>query len=148
MLMFKSLLLVVVASFASSAYAGPQADALGTCLAENTTGKDRKDLARWLFAGMAAHPEIRRLSAVSDKDRQEASKTMAAQFTKLLSESCPTQAKTAMQTEGSAAMQTAFGTLGQLAMQELMSNREVNAAMSEFEQFVDQKKVQSAIGAR
>ncbi len=73
---------------------------------------------------------------------------MAAQFTKLLSESCPTQAKTAMQAEGSAAMQTAFGTLGQLAMQELMSNREVNAAMSEFEQFVDQKKVQSAIGAR
>lgn len=44
------------------ALAGPYTDALGSCLADNTTGKDRKELARWIFVAMSAHPEMRDLS--------------------------------------------------------------------------------------
>ena len=34
-------------------------EALSRCLADNTSGRDRKDLARWVFFAMAAHPEIK-----------------------------------------------------------------------------------------
>jgi hypothetical protein len=131
-----------------TAHAGPAADALGKCLAENTTGKERKDLARWMFVAMTAHPEMKILSAATESDKEQTSRVMAALFTKLLSESCPVQAKAAMQSEGSQAMQSAFGTLGQLAMQELMSNQDVTKAIGDFERFVDQKKVEAAMSTK
>jgi len=144
----KSLLIVLVTSASLSAVAGPHADALGKCLAENTTGKDRKDLARWMFVAMTAHPEMRPLSAATDVDREQSSQVMGALFTKLLSEACPQETKAAIQNEGSQAMQIAFGTLGQLAMQELMSDQEVKKAVGGFERHLDQKKVEAALSAR
>jgi hypothetical protein len=125
------------------AIAGSDTDALATCLADNTTGKDRKDMARWVFVGMSAHPEIRSLSNVTEKDRDELDKTMAALLTKLIVKNCPSQAKTAMQNEGNAAFQAAFGTIGKLAMQELMSNTEVNSSFSRFSKYLDKNKIDS-----
>jgi len=132
----------------ASALAGPHADALGRCLAENTNGKERKDLARWMLAAMTVHPEMRSLSAATDADRDQASRVMGALFTKLLSEGCPGQAKAAVQNEGAQAMQAAFGTLGQLAMQELMSDQDVAKSIGAFERYIDQKKVEAAMSAK
>jgi hypothetical protein len=42
-----------------SVQAQQPADALSTCFADRTSGKDRKDLARWIFLAMAAHPEMK-----------------------------------------------------------------------------------------
>jgi hypothetical protein len=133
---------------ALSATAGPQGDAFGRCLAENTTGKERKEMARWVFVAMTAHPEMRSLSAATEADREQTSRTVGVLFTKLLSEVCAVQAKAAMQAEGSQAMNGAFGTLGQLAMQEIMTNPEVTKAVSDFERFVDKSKVEAAMSGR
>lgn len=125
---------------AAPVMAGPAADALSACLADNTSGKDRKDMARWVYAGMSTHPEIATLSSVSDKDREALDVTMAAIFTRLITEKCPAQAKATVEKEGNAGFEAAFGMLGKLAMQELMSNQSVNASFRNFTKHLDQKK--------
>lgn len=128
-----------------TAHAGPQADALSACLSDNTNGKERKDLARWVFLGMSAHPEIRSLTTADAKTRLESQKWMAALVTRLLSDNCAAQTKAAVASEGSAGMQAAFRSLGELAMRELMSNGDVAAALSGYEQFLDRKKLEAAL---
>ena len=128
----------------SSALAGSATDALSTCLADNTTGKDRKDMARWIFVGMASHPEITTLSNVTQANRDELDKIMATMITRLMTESCLTQAQSAIKKDGGEAFQDAFGVVGKLAMQELMSNPKVSASFSIFTKYIDQKKLNSA----
>src|SRR5579863_8064334 len=70
------------------AQAQESVDALRTCVTDNTSGKDRKDLAKWVFFAMAAHPEIKpyaqaNVSAAAD----ESSQKMAALVTRLLTDS-------------------------------------------------------------
>ncbi len=144
----RALALAIMISPSLPALAGPNADALGRCLTDNTTGKERKELARWIFIAMATHPEIRQLSAAVPSDLEQASKTTGALFTRLLAESCPAEMRAAMQNEGAQAMQAAFGTLGQVAMQELMSDANVSAAISAFERFVDTKKLEAIASGR
>jgi len=115
---------------------------------DNTTGKERKDLARWIFVAMSAHPEMRGLSSVTEADVERSSKSTAAIFTKLLSETCAAEAREASAKEGSQSLQIAFGMLGELAMQEIASDRNVATVMSNFERYVDQAKVQAAIGVK
>jgi len=133
---------------ASPAMASPAGEALSLCLADNTTGRDRKDLARWIFLAMSAHPEIRNISNVSQAQRDDINRGMGKIITKLLTERCPAQARSAMEREGSGALQTAFGVVGQLAMQELMSNPEVTASVGEYVKYIDQGRMNSVFNSR
>jgi hypothetical protein len=130
------------------AAAGPNSIELGKCLTDNTNGKERKDLARWLFIAMGTHPEIKQLSAATGADLDAASKSTGALFTRLLTENCAAQMRSATETDGKDAIQAAFATLGQVAMQELMSDKDVNAAFSGFERYVDKKKVEAVLGTK
>lgn len=143
----KPLLPVLLLSLAAAlpAHAGPKADALGVCLADSTTGKDRKDLARWIFIAMTSHPDIKPLSNVAADTRDAADGSAASLFTSLLTERCRQQAAEAVQAEGAAGMTTAFQTLGALAMRELMTNANVAAAMGGFERRVDRAKIEAAL---
>lgn len=127
-----------------SALAVTATDALSTCLADNTTGRDRKEMARWVFVGMASHPEIKMLSNVTQAKRDELDKSMATLVTRLMTENCRVQARSAMERDGGEAFKVAFGVVGQLAMQELMSNPNVNASFSDFAKYIDKEKVNSA----
>jgi hypothetical protein len=130
------------------AKAGTATDALSACLAESTTGKDRKDMARWVFVEMAVHPEIKDLSNATDRNRDELDRTIAMLFTKLLSEKCPAQAKLAMKIDGSAALGSAFKIIGELAMQELMSNPKVDASFTKFTGYLDQERLNSVLSEK
>jgi hypothetical protein len=132
----------------SGVLAGPAADALGTCLSENTTGKERKELARWMFVAMSSHPEIKQLSATTPNDLDQVSRATGALFTKLLTETCVTQTRAAVRTEGAQSIQAAFSVLGQAAMQELMSDPAVRAAIGAFERHLDTKKVEAVLTAQ
>jgi hypothetical protein len=127
------------------ALASTATDALSTCLADNTTGRDRKEMARWVFVGMASHPEIKTLSNITQAKRDELDKSMAVLVTRLMTESCAVQARSAMEKDGGEAFKVAFGVVGKLAMQELMSNPNVNAAFSDFTKYMDPKKINSAL---
>lgn len=124
----------------SVGHASPEGDRLSRCLADNTTGKERKDLARWVFVSMAAHPEIKPLAAVAASDVDGASRTMGQMVTTLLADRCAVESRAAVRAGGSA-LEDAFSSLGELAMGELMSDDAVNARLSGFERYLDMDKL-------
>ena len=125
-------------------------DALRTCVADNTTGKDRKDLAKWVFFAMAAHPEIRPYADAKVADAaDESARAMAALVTRLLTDSCVNEVKAVMSTgQGAQAVQLAFRTLGELAMQELMADKSVQDTMGSFGRYVDQAHLNQILAAK
>lgn len=145
----KTILLSLPALFLTlPAIAGPDANALTSCLSDSTSGKDRKDLAKWVFAAMSTHPEIREFAKVTPKVLDQTSSTMGGLVTRLLSEDCAKQTQAAVKNEGAAALQAAFRSLGGLAMQELMTNPDVNTSFGAFEKYLDRKKIEAAIPAQ
>jgi hypothetical protein len=132
----------------AASQAGPAADTVIKCVSDNTTGKDRKELARWIFLAMAAHPELRDLAASSNEAEEHSSKTTGVLFTKLIADSCPTEFKAMIKAEGPQSMRVAFEALGQLAMQELMTNKNVMAGATNFERHVDKTRVSSVLDAK
>jgi hypothetical protein len=140
--MIRSIAFVLLLSVSALAQAQAPADSLSRCLADNTTGKDRKDLARWVFLAMAAHPEIKQYASdAAASGTEETHKAMAGIFTRLLTESCPQQTLAAFKLGGATAIQVGFHTLGQLAMQELMSDSAVSATMGGFQKHLNQEKL-------
>lgn len=142
------ILSLIVVATCSSVFAGQYSDALGACLADNTSGKDRKELARWIFVAMSAHPEMKNLSNVPDGQRDRSSKEVATLFMRLLTETCASQTKAAMQNEGSTSIASAFKTLGALAMQELMANQEVQRSIASLDQFIDRSKLEKVMSPK
>ncbi|MEX5748295.1 hypothetical protein [Massilia sp. X63] len=128
-----------------AAMASPASDALGNCLKDNTSGKDRKDLARWIFVSMSAHPEIRSMASINESVRTETNKQMADLVTRLLTVNCTAQTRAAAQ-EGGPSMLASFKSLGEVAMMELTSNPSVAESISAYVQFVDKKKVEEVLG--
>ena len=126
-----------------AAVAGPESDALSTCLRDNTSGKDRKELARWMFLAMSAHPEIRSLTTATDATRNEADKRMGDLVTRLLTENCTAETRAAIEKGGSKNMIDAFKSLGEVAMAELMSNADVSTAISGYTKYIDKKKFEA-----
>ncbi len=130
----------------SMAVAAQASQALGVCMADSLTGKERKQLAQWIFFAMSAHPEISVYAKISDADREESHKTVGQLITRLLTENCPDQTKQAIKEGGSLAMQSAFEVVGAVAMQELMANQQVNVSIAGFEKYLDEEKL-NALGA-
>ena len=124
----------------SYAVATPISDALGACMADNTTGKDRKDLARWIFVTMSIHPALQDISKVKKSDQNDVDMLMGVLVTKLLTEDCSTQAKKSMD-EGTESFKSAFTVLGQLAMQELMNSPGVKTSLSGFTNYINKDKM-------
>ena len=132
-----------------SAQSEESATALKSCLADNTSGKDRKDLARWIFLALAAHPELKQdASPNAAAAGDESSRTMAALVTRLFTESCVNETKAVLQGGQPQSLQFAFEALGQLAMRELMADKSVQASMSLFQQYIDQKRFSEALTAK
>ena len=125
-------------------------DALKGCLADNTSGRDRKDLAKWIFIAMAAHPEMKQHAGPSaGAAGVESSRAVAALVTRLLTEKCVKESKAVMATgDGGAAMRLAFEGLGQLAMAELMTDKAVQEAMGAFGHYIDMDRFNAALGPR
>jgi len=146
--MKRILICVSLAASALAVHAQPTVDALSKCLAENTTGRDRKDLAKWLFVAMGAHPEMKAIASITASAPEESSRAAGSLFTKLITESCPSQAKAALAAVGPSAFQSGFTVLGQLAMQELMADKDVAAGMGMLQKYIDSEKLHSALGPK
>lgn len=145
----KSLFFALALLLGLSGIAHAQSDALATCLADSTTGKDRKELARWIFVAMSAHPGMRDLAANSPETSEQINKTMGALVTRLLTESCPREVQAVVKgTESAQGMRSAFEALGRLAMAELTSNADVAASISKFEGYVDRPKVSAVLNPK
>jgi hypothetical protein len=142
---FSKTLLAIALSLASfAASASPATDALGSCFTDHTTGKERKDLAKWVFIAMSAHPELATLFPLSQPMRDAADKNMAALMTKLMTKDCVEQLRVAL-AEDSEASQASFNMLYQAAMQELMSDPKVEASIQSFMRYMDQEQLRKVM---
>lgn len=116
-------------------------DDLSKCLSDNTSGKDRKDLAIWVFTVMASHPEILTISSIKVEDKTIAEKTVGKLYNRLLTEDCKPQIDTAYKNRSPRAIQSAFEQLGRLAMLELMSNEKVIESFSGPAKYINLEKL-------
>lgn len=138
----------IVAISAASAYAGPYTDQLSRCLVDSTSPRDRVALVRWMFSAAALHPAVKSIASVSTKQLEEANKSTAELFMRLLTDACKKEAQKALKYEGQVTIEASFQVLGQVAGKELFSSPEVSAAMSGLEKHLDEKKLKSLIETR
>lgn len=125
----------------STVHAGIYSDDMSRCLVSNTSAKDKTDLVRWIFAISALHPDLGSVAAVTEQQRDDMNRKVAGLLERLLTESCRKQTQEALKYEGSAAMQLSFQVLGQVAMQELMSDAVVANGFAGFSKYVDKSKL-------
>lgn len=118
--------------------------AFAGCMVDTLNGKERKSLAKWIFLSISAHPEISTYSNVTDKDKLDSDKYVGALITRLLTVDCPTELVNANKADPMA-VQKAFELVGQVAMQELMSNEDTMRALTSYAQFTDQEKINSLL---
>lgn len=128
------------------AMATPASEALGTCMVDSLNGKERKELAQWIFFAMAAHPDIKIYSKVTPDDQTEVDKYVGNLVTRLLTVDCSQQTKNATKEDSRKALEDAFGLVGKVAMQELMSNKEVATSLYGYAKYVDKQKLTEVVG--
>ena len=139
------MLVSVLILASSNVFASAATDVTATCLADSTSGKDRKLLARWIFLAMARHPAIEHLSKATATDSEDANREMGALFTRLVAVDCAQQIKAMVAAEGPSSMETSFELLGKIAMQELMTDPKVGAAFAGIDDYIDQEKVGAVV---
>lgn len=140
-----STLLATTFGFTAVAIAGPASDSLGTCMIESLGSKDKKQLGQWIFFAMATHPDTKEYSRVPADIQKGTNEYVGKLVTQLLSESCAEKVKIAAREEGPDAIKTAFELVGKIAIQELMTNKEVSASIADYAKFVDNEKLGAVI---
>lgn len=120
------------------------ANNLGGCMIDALNGKERKQLAKWIFFSIAAHPEINSYSSATTKDINKSDEIIGKLITRLLASDCPDELKIANKSDP-LAIQKSFELVGRVAMQELMTNQNVTKAISNYAQYVDQEKISSLL---
>lgn len=139
----KKLFVILFSLSLVSAFSMPassEAQAFGTCLIDSLTGKERKQLAKWVYFAIAAHPEMESFSNVQEGDRKNTDKSIGSLVTRLLVDDCPQELILAQNTDP-LAIQKAFELVGQVAMQELMTSQDVVTAISSYANYLDQGKI-------
>lgn len=114
------------------------------CLVDNLNGKERKLLAKWIFFAMAAHPEITDYASVTDKQVDDAHKDIGSLINRLMIENCPTELKAANNANPQA-IEKAFEFVGQVAMQELLTNQEVTNTLVGYIKYTDETKIREIL---
>ncbi len=127
---------------AHPSWAEPAQDEMSKCLTDSTTGKDRKDLARWIFTVMTLHPEVSSISSVTPEMRAATDKTAGMLLSRLMTKDCRAQF-IAQYKNDPQSVKDSFEGLGRMAMQELVANPNVTAGMSGFMRYMDMKALQT-----
>ena len=133
----------ILATAPLSASAGLYSDDLARCLVQKTSAKDKTDLVRWIFSNAALHPEVASISSLTKDQRVGIDRAAGGLLERLLTTDCRPQTEAALRYEGNVAMQLSFQVLGQVAMQELMSNPAVGQGFSAISQYVDDAKLKT-----
>ena len=123
-----------------SAQAGIYSDDMARCLVSSSSAQDKTDLVKWVFINAALHPDVAPLFKFDAAVKEEQDRKMAAILEKLVTESCRKQSIDALRYEGRGAFEQSFGTLGQVAMSELMGNKTVAEGFGSFVKYMDKAK--------
>ena len=128
---------VLAALTTQPAMAGPYADAMGKCLLDHASQKDRTDLMRWMFANAALHPDVASVVSIAPEVRQDIDRTAALLIQRLVFDSCRSESAAALRAEGPTAMQQAFQMLAQLIGDNLVANPAVGQGSANVLRYMD-----------
>ncbi|OHC99992.1 MAG: hypothetical protein A3H25_11310 [Sphingomonadales bacterium RIFCSPLOWO2_12_FULL_63_15] len=141
---WRSAIVALVATFGTTmpsvAHAGLYQDDLSRCIVAAAKAEDRTALLRWVFAAMATNPTIQDMTRVAPEQAAALSANTAKLMQRLLLVDCRKQAVDAIKYEQGGAIQHAFGTLGQIAMSDLMREDSTSAYMGSLDQHLDKAK--------
>jgi len=126
----------------SPASAGVFTDDLSKCLVAKASPDDQTAFVQWIFAAMAFHPAVKPLSNIPQPRRDEIDSKAGQLMMRLMTVDCRAQLVSALKYEGHSAIEGAFGVLGQVAMQGLMSDPAVNKGMESLGKNIDGAKLQ------
>ncbi len=141
------IILTIGVTISVPALSGSAASNLGGCMIDALNGKERKQLAKWIFFSMAAHPSIKSYFSATAKDITESDEIIGKLITRLLTSDCPHELKIANKSDP-LAIKKSFELVGQVAMQELMTNKKVMKAITNYAQYVDQGKINSLLNEK
>lgn len=141
---FMVTLLSVTIGFSSVANANTEIDKFASCLVDNLNGKERKLLAKWIFFAMAAHPEIKDYSSVTSEQVDDVHKNVGSIINRLMLDNCPNELKAA-NSSNPQAIQKAFEFVGQVAMQELLTNQDVTGTLTGYLKYTNEGKIQELL---
>jgi len=144
--LFASLLAATAVAAAPVAQAGPYSDDLGKCLVAATSSQDKAALVQWIYFSLSLNPQISPFATITAAQREATDKELAKLFERLVTESCASQTKQAIQYEGTEALSESFKLLGQVAAQEIFKHPAVAAGTSKFTEYLDEKKLGEAFG--
>ena len=135
-----------VLAAAPSVGVGTPSEELSKCLVRSTTDADRAMIIQWVVAMLLLHPDVKSLAAIPEGRRHDLSKQFGLLCQRLLTESCVAPAREAVKVDGHGALGKSFNVLAQSAVLRLMSDPNVSNGMSEFPKYIDQEKLQKAVG--
>ncbi len=123
----------------------PEANPLpqfSNCMVDHTSGRERKDLAQWIFLAMAQHPEIKQFAAPDVAEAAVVSdKKFAKLVTRLITDECANEAKAAYAHSGTMGIEAGFQSLGAGAMRELMNDPAVKAGVTNYARYLDSEAI-------
>ena len=128
----------------TSVIASTPTEQLGTCLIDTLNGKERKNLAKWIYFAIGSHPEIKSFMNATTDDIQKSDEYVGKLITKILTVDCPEELSAANKSDPMA-IQKAFELVGQVAMQELMANQDTMKALTNYVTYTDQEKINSIL---
>lgn len=131
----------------TSALAESPTSVFASCMVDALNGKERKNLAKWIFFSIAAHPDIKSYSTASPKDIKESDKFVGKLITRLLVVDCQNELKKANKSDP-LAVQKGFELVGKVAMQELMTNKDVMNTLTNYAKYADQEKINKILSEK
>ena len=129
------------------AQAGPFTDEMSKCLVNKTTEAEKTLFVRWMYAGMSEHP-VHSLSQITMVTKENISKDAAQLVESLLSVRCKLETQQSMKFEGTAAFTQSFELLGRAAMQELLSDPNVQGYFSGLDKYLDSDEMKKITGRK
>jgi len=138
-----TILLIAVLSV-TSVFASTPTEQLGTCLVDTLNGKERKKLAKWIYFSIGSHPEMKAFMNATESNIQESDQYVGILITKILTVDCPKELYAANKSDP-LAIQKAFELVGQVAMQELMTNQDTMKAITNYVKYTDQEKINAIL---
>ena len=123
------------------AQAGVFTDDMSKCLVRSASEEDQKDLVIWIFSAISSHPAAAPYVTMTTTQRNVLTHKAGDLMMRLLTSDCRKETVSAVKYEGADSIQQAFGVLGQVAMQGLMTNAAVNQSMEGLGEMVDAEKL-------
>jgi hypothetical protein len=111
---------------------------LRQCVIMRTTGADRVLTAQWMFAAMSKSPHISGLATVTAQQKSELDRGFAQLITRIAVKDCLEQIETLAAGDIKGTFELVGGALGEIAMKELMTDKNVEKAIGEYTDYLSE----------